>query len=439
LSSATWLGELYRPTRHARALARLAAADRRRHRRDDAEPSLAALAINADAVGRDLARDLEAGAYRPTPARIRRARLDKERALLVLAPIDRVVHAVLGELLGDAIEPLLSDQLYSYRTGRSAQLALRALGAYLRAHRAARPDPRDRGLYVLRADVAAYGDSIRLDDRAPIWPMLEQLVGGRAPADGSPHAAAWRALVGAVRPPIAGDGESWAARGLPTGSPIVAPLANLYHGEVDRALEAVPGGLYLRYGDDILFAHPDPGRVGDAIGRAEAILDRLGLALHPGKRQLLYLTGAGRPDPRGQARGADRIAYLGCDTSFAGTVSLPARKAGELLADVKARVRRSARLIDDAPAGERARTLAAMIARGFDASTPGAVRYAELVCDLVDDRSQLRDLDYRIALTVAEVLSGRRGPRAFRDVSYKSLRRAGLPSLVVRRNRGDRR
>ena len=52
----------------------------------------------------------------------------------------------------------------------------------------------------------------------------------------------------------------------------------------------------------------------------------------------------------------------------------------------------------------------------------------------VDDRAQLRHLDYLVARQASEALSGRRGVRAFRSVSYRSLRRAGLPSLVASRN-----
>jgi len=54
---------------------------------------------------------------------------------------------------------------------------------------------------------------------------------------------------------------------------------------------------------------------------------------------------------------------------------------------------------------------------------------------LVDDRSQLRQIDYELARRVAEALSRRRGPRAFRHVPYRRLRRElGLLSLEHRRN-----
>ncbi len=437
-STGDWLGELYRPGRYVRALQRLSAEDRRRQRRDDAVPGIAQMALDARSVGRAIAHDIRAGDYRPTPATIRLAQLDKERELLVLSPIDRIVHTAVGELLSEVIEPMLPDSVYSYRKGRSVQQALRVVGDYLRAHRDAHPDPQQRGLFLFRGDVAAYGDSIRMDARAPIWPMFEALAGG-VPDPGSPLHPAWRVLVDTIRPPVVVNGEARPAMGVPTGSPVVAPIANLYLGPLDRALGSTPGALYLRYGDDILFAHRDRTQVDRALARARAVLDELGLALNRDKLRLNWFNGAARPDPAGHAAGVNRVAYLGCTIQFGGTVALTPAKASELLADVAARVRRSARLLDGAPLDQRIRALTAMLARGMDAASPGALRQAALINQMVDDRSQLRDLDYRIALIAAESLSGRRGPRAFRDVPYRRLRRAGLPSLVVRRNRGERR
>ena len=62
-------------------------------------------------------------------------------------------------------------------------------------------------------------------------------------------------------------------------------------------------------------------------------------------------------------------------------------------------------------------------------------RSANLLRAVVTDREQLRQLDHRIAGIVASAVTGRRGPRAFRDVPYRRLRDDwGLRSLVVARN-----
>ena len=69
----------------------------------------------------------------------------------------------------------------------------------------------------------------------------------------------------------------------------------------------------------------------------------------------------------------------------------------------------------------------------------GALSASEMLLKVVTDRNQLRQIDYEIALIVAEICSGKKGPRAFRDVSYKQIRRSfGLESICMRRNHYER-
>jgi hypothetical protein len=84
---------------------------------------------------------------------------------------------------------------------------------------------------------------------------------------------------------------------------------------------------------------------------------------------------------------------------------------------------------------ERTRLLCEAVRTLFNPTYPTALRQAEALRHMVTDRSQLRDLDYRVALIIAELVAGRRGPRAFRIVAYAELRRCGLPSLAAQRDR----
>ena len=70
----------------------------------------------------------------------------------------------------------------------------------------------------------------------------------------------------------------------------------------------------------------------------------------------------------------------------------------------------------------------------LDVRQPVAEPLASHLRSAVDDRAQLRHLDYLLALGIARRLAGKRGVRAFRKVSYASLRRSGLPSLTQQRN-----
>jgi hypothetical protein len=426
----TALSQLRRPDPYLAALERLAG--RAARGVSGEQLSLPALIRDRHEVSRLLARAVAAGDWRPAPAAVRVARLDKERELFRFGAVDRVVHAAVAQLLVDVMEAQLSPALYSYRRGRSSAQAVRALAAWIRAHRRARPDPRTRGLWVLRADVLAYGDSIPMHARSPLWAELRALFAG------GDDAAIWRAVEAVVRPLVAGvDGPCQPIIGVPTGSPVATALANLYLTPLDRELDRDPRAFYARYGDDLVYAHPDLDAVRDALARAERLLAGRNLQLHPGKLRLCWFNGAGRRDGRApELPGAARIAYLGCRIDFDATIGLTRGKAAALLHELRARIWRTAALVEGAADEQRVAAVCGAVATALDPRVRVAAPHADLLAAVVDDRRQLGELDYWIARAAAGALAGRDHVRAFRTYPWRRLRAAGLPSLVARRNRG---
>ncbi len=420
------------PARYRRALERLRDRPARRLDAVDGDGvSLRHLLLDVPSVARRIAAAVKNGMLEPRPAEVRRVLLDKERELFRFAPADEVVHGVLAEILVELLEPRLSPCLWSYRRGRSSVQAVAALAGFVRAHARARADVRARGLHILHADVRRYGESIRLDAGAPLWADLRALLG---PLD-APRFALVERL---VRPDVLLDGAAATPIvGVATGSPIATVLTNLYLAPVDAALDAVPGAFYARYGDDLFFAHADRAVVERAERELTAILDARGLALHPSKRHACFWNGAGRA--ANDVPGATHVTFLGCRVGFDGTVGLPRPKLRELLGDLRPRIRRAARLAAALPASERAGVVATVVRRALDARSPLATALAPWLTSIVTDRRQLAEIDRLVALEVAGAVTGRSGPRAFRALPYRRLRREhGLPSLVVRRNRGGR-
>ncbi len=216
--------------------------------------SLASLCLNRGKVARLLAATVARGAYRIGAARLRRIRVDgKEREVFAFQPTDLVVHGVVADLIEEVMQARLSSSLYSYRKGVSWWRPTATFASFVRAHRRSRPDPRTRGLYVLRRDVQSYTDTIPVGDGSPLWPMLGALLGPLSPSDGS-------LIRTVVRPEIALAGGSRTTRdlGVPTGQPISCALFNFYLSDFDHHFDDVPGAFYARYCDDFLFAHPDP-------------------------------------------------------------------------------------------------------------------------------------------------------------------------------------
>src|SRR5262245_23925006 len=93
------------------------------------------------ALAKKLAREVGRCSYELAAVSSHRAALGgKERTLYRARPLDEVVLVALAAALADALEPRWSDQLYSYRAGRSSRTAIRAFADFLREHARARPN-----------------------------------------------------------------------------------------------------------------------------------------------------------------------------------------------------------------------------------------------------------------------------------------------------------
>lgn len=383
-----------------------------------------------------LARALGDGSFRPGRAVATSAFLaGKVRDMARLGILDLLAHAVVADVLAERLEPLLSASVYSYRAGRSNWQALRLVARTARLHARARPDPRTRGLYALRVDVRNYGPSIPLDEGSDLWRQLRAVTGLDA---GSAH---WAMLQALVRQDLVDASGHLLPRdvGILFGAPTSNVLTNLYLVPLDEALAELRG-VYTRFGDDILFVHASPERVQLAFDVATAVTKERGLSLNADKVRFLFWNGAARPSPSWpEARGTAKIPFLGAAVGFDGTIALSPAKWRIALLDLRTRILGTARLLEGTPRAEKARVLAEVVNEAFEARTELALSHENMLRDLVSDRAQLRELDHLLALWVAEAVSGRRGPRAFRDVPWRFLREeAGLRSRVAARNASRR-
>lgn len=404
--------------------------------------TLDALFDGQRSISRILARTLAGDRYEFGPGRIRTIRVNgKSRDVYSFRLTDLIVQGVVTEVLDEAVRPLLSPRLYSYRPGVSWFHAVFDFAQFVRRHRKSFTDPRRRGLTVIRRDVDSYTDSIPVDPASPIWDMLFKLLG---PPDGRLPAADRRMIEDVIRPLIEwrDGGPVRLIRGVPTGRPISCVLFNFYLHELDRRLDSVPGGFYARYSDDILFAHPDALTARQAGRTIEDELSRLGLRLKPEKSLDLFLTPAGRSsDDWPEARGSSVVPFLGTDIKADGTISLDRDKTRSLLRDLADRAGRAARALRGRPPEEIGPTVCAVLNRALSSeSALFRQRSADILRHIVTDRSHLRQVDFLIARIVARAVTGEGGPQAFRTVPPARMRGEwGLDSLVHDKNRKTRR
>lgn len=371
--------------------------------------------------------------YTPGLAQLSRSFIaGKWREVARLGPLDLLVHGVVAEVLGEQLESRLSPRVYSYRVKRSPWHALRWLGKLAQAHRARRPDPKTRGLYVLRSDIQSYAPSIPMSESSRMWPELREATGL---AETSPHWRMLRALI--LQDLVDPEGKPLSReKGVLFGAPTSNALMNLYLIPLDEALIPLRGG-YARFGDDVLFAHFDPVIVQHARRVLESVLVERGLTANASKLHVLYWNGAARPSEEWpEARAVGQVQFLGGCVGFDGTVSMSPAKWKTMLRDVRSRIRRTARLMPGETPEARAAVLAAVVNDAFDLRSDLGLGHKQMVADLVSDRRQLAQLDYLLARWVAEASTGALGPAAFRQIGYRWLRRtAGLESRLLFRNR----
>jgi hypothetical protein len=390
------------------------------------------------ALSRLLARKVASGEYAFSPVTEREAYLGGKVRRVYRAPLaDTVVLFVLAGVLTELVMPAVCERVYSYRKGRSSRNAVVDLAGFVRRHRAAHADPRSRGVHVLRRDIVGYGDRIPVDDASPLWPLLTRVLEARGcPASTPFHALLRRALRPLV---LRQDGTlEPLERGVPMGSPLQPSICNLYLDALDRTLEALPGGFYARFGDDMLFAHESSEEARAASEHVARLLGELHLELNASKSRDLYWNGAGRPSAEPTSpleRGTTHIEYLGQRLAFDGGVALSQKKLRRIRSELGARIVQSELLLREIPLAERAHALSGAVASALDPTSHAALALAPELAKACDDRRLLAQLDHWLTRTLSEALSGRRGARAFRSAPPRFWRAHGLISLVARRDR----
>lgn len=404
--------------------------------RQDGVP-FAAISFDRKRLARVLADTVSRGAYVFEPGKVRQITVrGKERVVYAFRNTDRIVHGAVSAMLTEFCRPLFVPGLYSYLKGKNWCHAVTDLARYTRLHRRERRDPKDRGLFVIRRDVRKYTDTIPVGDASPLWPILDELLRLK---HSRRDLTRFRDLVKQIiRPEFrTGGGLAMRYRGVPTGSPISTLLFNGYLTPLDRALHSVPGAFYARYSDDFIFAHPDPSTVQAAERTIDDILGGLQLTTNDAKDYRLYFNGASRDSAAWpEARGVNKISFLGCDVAFDATVSLGKGKVRDILRDIDARARRTYRLLDKPTATTAGPLVCAAINSALNPDEPSRHKAAIFLRRVITDRDQLKRLDYQIARVILRVLTGSPSAKAFRSISYRTLRKKWrLVSLYHARNR----
>lgn len=381
-----------------------------------------------------LAHDVSKGLHVFSPAHINHiVTTDKVRKVFSFTLTDQIINTAIYLMLAPEMQAYISPFVHSYIKQRGRNTAIDAFMKYLRKHRASHPDIKTRGVFVLRSDIKAYGESIPVDPNSPIWGMLESWF--KARFGSPPNTLERNILISIIRPQIE-DGENNAYEnciGIPDGAPISALLLNLYAKPLDDALSSIEGGIYLRFGDDFLFAHTDSEQLHEATLVMRQTLQSLNLLCNEKKTRQFYLNGAARS--KDGIKGTSFIEFLGCQLHFKGTVALKDEKIKLFLQDIRARIVATLGATKGNSLEARGKMVSDIINQATKPHTIFANPQSAALMRVVSDRGQLRTLDKHIARMFIFELTKNPSIKQFRKFPYRMLRdQWRLKSLEYERN-----
>ena len=344
-------------------------------------------------------RSIEAGEPFPLPRKsvISKMTSGKKRVVYTYPKAENTVLKLLTWLLLRRCDGLFEDNLYSFRPGRTAKDAVRALRAV----------PGLGDMWAYKADVSNYFNSIPVEK---LLPMLAEALG----EDGRLYGFL-SALLGEERA-LSGRETVREQKGIMAGTPLSAFYANLYLRELDRhfARRGVP---YARYSDDIILFAPDRAGAEALAGEVRTILTEHGLGLNPAKEELF--------DP------AEGWTFLGFRCR-GDTVDI----APASLEKIKGKMRRKSRALmrwrqRGGYGGEKA---AAAFIRVFnrkllESPPDNDLSWSRWFFPLLTTADSLRDIDRYAQDCLRWLVSGKRTKGRY-DVRYEDLKRLGYRSLV---------
>jgi group II intron reverse transcriptase/maturase len=223
----------------------------------------------------ELSADLEAGRWRPSPARrvfIPKPGSREQRPLSIPTVRDRVVQAAVKMVLEPIFEADMLDCSFGFRPRRSAHDALQVL-----------IDESWRGRrWVVETDIANCFEAIPHDRlmQALSERVCDQTVLGLL-----------RAM---LRAGVMSDGEvRHSASGTPQGGVVSPLLANVYLHRIDRAWDVREHGVLVRYADDAIVMCRSRAQAEAALAQLTRLLAGLGLEPKAAKTRIVNLTVGG--------------------------------------------------------------------------------------------------------------------------------------------------
>ena len=333
----------------------------------------------------------------PRRAVISKLHSEKKRVVYIYPEPENTLLKLLTWLLLRRYDGLFSPGLYSFRPGRTAKDAIRALLAV----------PGLRTMYAYKADISNYFNSI---DVGRFLPELEAVL--------AEDPALYSFLSGLLAEPrvLEKDRTLTEQKGIMAGTPLSAFYANLYLRDLDRdfAVLSVP---YARYSDDVILFAPTEAELQAHATRLRAFLTDRGLALNPAKESFF------KPES-----GWTFLGFCCRD----GAIDIAPATLDKLKAKMRRKTRALARWRDRT--GHTGEQAAAAFLRIFnrkllEAPTGSELSWSSWFFSVINTTESLHKIDRYAQDCLRYLISGKR-TKARYNVRYEDLKDLGYRSLV---------
>ncbi len=269
--------------------------------------------------------------------------IDKKRVTFNTEWPEKMILMNMGKIISEYTEPLLADNLYSYRKNRGPHLAIQSLTKFLQDNR------RGEMFHVFKTDIDDYTNSM---DKQTLLGILES----KTPIRSNPifHSIFSQLMNFSY----VENAQSYSTKdqpfGVPIGIPLVPLLNNLYLMSLDEAMSAHGDVFYARYGDDVMIISSDRIAYAAAVNTVERILVEKKLRMKSKKTMQFeygFKTHAPQPDESKLVL-ARRIEWLGFSIYADGEIGPKKLVYREFVAKTKSEMYRLMNLSRQFP-GER--------------------------------------------------------------------------------------
>ncbi len=233
---------------------------------------------------------------------------EKIREIFISNYADRILLMTLQNIVSETTEKSHCEHLFSFRKGHGPASAAKKLSYFLKSQ-----DSKKGPMYFLGRDITSYGDHIVHEKMDAILDETVEL---------NENPLILKLLKKSYRVEYFNENEkdirASLIKGIPSGSPIVPILENLYLRELDKKLMSLNNSFYARYGDDFIFLSPSKEMVRQAEAIIETTMNHLGLSISEKKRKNIVL-GIKRDEERFKSK--DFFEWIGMTFYQNGTFS----------------------------------------------------------------------------------------------------------------------